>query len=202
MTQPQRIVLASGNPGKIEELQAILKNLPYQIVPQSDFNVPDAAETGLTFIENALIKARNACTLTGLPAIADDSGVCVDALDGQPGIYSARYAGEGASSAKRNQKLLNALTELPDSKRGAHFHCVIVFMRHAKDPDPLVTTGKWFGKITTEPNGNCGMGYDPIFWVSDYQCTAAEMDPEEKCRVSHRGQALTQLCNALRKSNG
>lgn len=197
MAKFQRLVLASGNPGKIEELQAILKDLPYEIIPQGEFNVPDADETGLTFIENALIKARQACELTGLPAIADDSGLCVDALDGQPGIYSARYAGEGATAADRNQKLLTALTDVPLAERTAYFHCVIVYMRHAKDPDPIIATGKWFGSITTEPRGKFGMGYDPIFWVPNDECTAAEMDPEEKCRVSHRGQALTQLCHAL-----
>lgn len=194
----ERIVLASGNTGKIKELQAILAALPFEIIPQSEFNVPDADETGFTFIENALIKARQASEMTGLPAIADDSGICVDALDGQPGIYSARYAGEQATSTDRINKLLTALEGVPEDKRTAHFQCVIVYLRYAKDPDPIVVCGKWFGSITTAARGTNGIAYDPIFFVPEKNCTAAEMDPQEKYQLSHRGQALHQLCDALK----
>lgn len=193
----QRIVLASGNPGKIIELQAILQALPYEIVPQSQFNIPDADETGFTFIENALIKARQACEMTGLPAIADDSGLCIDALQGAPGIYSARYAGPGATQQDLINKVLNEMQSVSDEQRQARFHCMIVFLRHAKDPDPIIAHGTWNGLITREPIGEHGIAYDPIFFAPEFGCTAASLPPEKKFEVSHRGRALQQLCDAL-----
>lgn len=191
----QRIVLASNNQGKLRELQAVLGDDSLELLSQSDFRVGEVAETGLSFVENALIKARHACTVTGLPALADDSGLEVDALDGQPGIYSARYAGvngEGADDAN-NSRLLRELAEVPEAQRGARFRCVIVLLRHARDPMPLICAGSWEGRILFEPRGEQGFGYDPLFWVPSHNCSSAELEPQVKNSISHRGQALQEL---------
>lgn len=192
-----RIVLASGNAGKVRELGAMLADLGVQVLPQSDFGVPEAEETGLSFVENAILKARNAAAHTGLPAIADDSGIEVDALNGAPGIYSARYAGPDADDATNNAKLLAALEGLPAQARGARFRSVVVFMRHADDPSPLIAEGSWAGRILEELRGSGGFGYDPLFLVDGLDASAAELPPGEKNRISHRGQALRRLLAAL-----
>ena len=192
------LVLASGNRKKLEEMNAILAPLDMTIVPQSDFDVPEAEETGLTFVENAILKARNAARHTGLPAIADDSGLEVDALNGAPGIYSARFSGVGASDAK-NALLVEMLGDLPDAPRTARYQALLVLMRHAEDPTPLVCQGSWEGEIVLEPRGEFGFGYDPHFQISGDGRTAAEMPPEEKNRVSHRARALQQLIAQLRE---
>ena len=188
-----KIVLASGNPGKIKEIQAILTN--YSIITQQEFNIQEAEETGSTFIENAIIKARNAALYSKLPAIADDSGLVVDALNGAPGVISARYAGSQASDQKNLQKLLLDMQDIPESQRSARFICVIVLMRHAKDPFPLITQASWEGSILTQPQGNNGFGYDSIFWVPSENCSSAELSAAKKNQLSHRGQALRQLAN-------
>lgn len=186
-------VLASGNRKKLAELADILAPLGVAVRPQSDFDVPDAEETGLTFVENAIIKARHAARLTGLPAISDDSGLEVDALQGAPGIYSARFAGPAASDAENNRKLVESLRALPDAPRQARYQCVIVFMRHANDPVPVICQGSWDGEIQLTPTGNGGFGYDPYFFVPEAGCSAAEMAPGDKHRSSHRGKALSQF---------
>ncbi|KYZ86989.1 non-canonical purine NTP pyrophosphatase [Alcanivorax sp. KX64203] len=193
------LVLASGNRKKLEEMNAILAPLDMTIVPQSDFDVPEAEETGLTFVENAILKARNAARHTGLPAIADDSGLEVDALNGAPGIYSARFSGVGASDAKNNALLVEMLGDLPDAPRTARYQALLVLMRHAEDPTPLVCQGSWEGEIVLEPRGEFGFGYDPHFQISGDGRTAAEMPPEEKNRVSHRARALQKLIAQLRE---
>jgi len=192
----QKIVLASGNAGKIKEIQAILQAHP--IVPQSLFNVAEADETGTTFVENAIIKARNAALHCKLPAIADDSGLVVDALNGAPGVYSARYAGVGASDSDNTQKLLQALEGVPEELRTARFICVMVFMEHANDPLPIIAQGVWEGRILTQPVGLNGFGYDPVFFVPEYNCASAELSPEVKNSLSHRGIALKQLTAAIK----
>jgi len=192
----QKIVLASGNPGKIREIQALLAEHP--IVPQSDFAIGDAEETGTTFVENAIIKARHAAKLSGLPAIADDSGLVVDALDGAPGVYSARYAGPGSNDLDNLQKLLKELEGVPEAQRSARFICVLAFMRHGADPTPVIAQGVWEGRILTRPAGSNGFGYDPVFWVPTHQCASAELAPEVKNALSHRGQALRQLTAMLK----
>lgn len=197
----RRVVLASSNPGKVREVGQILASLDMAVAPQSEFGVPDADETGLTFIENALLKARNAASHTGLPAIADDSGIEVDALNGAPGIYSARYAGPGASDTDNLRKLLAALREVPEAGRGARFVCLIVYLRHAADPTPIIAQGIWEGRILNEPRGSGGFGYDPVFWVPTHQCASAELPAEVKNALSHRGQALRALVTALRSAS-
>lgn len=192
----QKIVLASGNLGKIREIQAILSGHP--IVPQSEFNVIDAEETGTTFVENAIIKARNAALHCGLPAIADDSGLVVDALDGAPGVISARYAGVGASDRANLDKLLHELEGVPEAQRTARFICVMVFMEHANDPCPVVAQGVWEGRILTQAVGANGFGYDPVFWVPSHNCSSAELPPEVKNSLSHRGQALKILTEQIK----
>lgn len=194
----QKVVLATGNAGKVRELASLLQDFGLDIVAQTELSVESAEETGLTFIENAILKARHAAAITGLPAIADDSGLAVDALGGAPGIYSARYAGEDASDRENLEKLLAALKDVPDSKRQAQFHCVLVYLRHAEDPTPLVFHGVWPGVITHAPAGEGGFGYDPIFYVPSEGKTAAELTREEKSAISHRGQALKQLLEAMR----
>lgn len=196
----QKLVLASGNAGKLREFQQLLADCGFEVLPQSDFAVENAEETGLTFVENAILKARHACAETGLPAIADDSGIEVDALNGRPGIYSARYSGEGANDAANNQKLLQELNGIPEEKRTARYHCVLAFMRHAEDPTPILCHCSWEGRILTEARGEGGFGYDPLFFLPDMQCTAAELDKAEKNRVSHRGRAMQLLLQALRES--
>lgn len=190
----QQVVLATGNAGKVAEMQAKLESLGFRVVPQSEFHIPEAIEDGLTFVENALKKARHACELTGLPAIADDSGLEVRALHGAPGIHSSRYA-DGQGDAANNEKLLAALAGVKD--RRARFQCVIVYMRHALDPTPIICQGSWQGEITDAPSGSAGFGYDPLFFIPDQGCTAAALPPEIKKSLSHRAQALTQLQQAL-----
>ena len=194
----QKVVLATGNAGKVRELASLLSDFGLDIVAQTDLGVDSAEETGLTFIENAILKARHAAKVTGLPAIADDSGLAVDVLGGAPGIYSARYSGEDATDLKNLQKLLETLKDVPDDQRQARFHCVLVYLRHAEDPTPLVCHGSWPGVITREPAGTGGFGYDPIFFVPSEGKTAAELTREEKSAISHRGQALKLLLDALR----
>lgn len=188
-----KIVLASGNVGKLRELSQILSPLGLQLIAQSDLNVPEAEETGLSFVENAIIKARNAASYSGLPAIADDSGIEVDALHGAPGIYSSRFAGQDASDSDNIQALLEAMKDVPETERTARFQCVVVFMRHADDPTPLICQGSWQGQILQSPIGDEGFGYDPIFWVSETDSTAAELTSEQKHAISHRGKAMRQF---------
>ena len=193
-----RLVLATGNKKKVAELNAMLAGMDFKVMPQSDFLVESVPETGTTFVENAIIKARHAARVTGLPAIADDSGLEVDALRGAPGVYSSRFAGEDASDEDNLNKLLEELSFLPPVLRTARFWCVLVFMRHADDPTPLVFHGAWPGVITRAPAGQGGFGYDPIFFVPSLGKTAAELTREEKSAVSHRGQALKLLLEAMR----
>ena len=194
----QQVVLATGNAGKVRELASLLQDFGLAVVAQTELGVDGAEETGLTFIENAILKARHAAKVTGQPAIADDSGLAVDALGGAPGIYSARYAGADASDRQNLDQLLKALENVPDGQRQAHFHCVLVYLRHAEDPTPLVCHGSWAGEITRAPAGDGGFGYDPIFLVPKAGKTAAEMSRDEKQAVSHRGQALKLLLDAMR----
>ena len=198
----KKVVLASNNPGKVREFSALLKEFDIEVLPQSAFGVPEAEETGLTFVENAIIKARNACEHTGLPALADDSGIEVDALNGAPGIYSARYSGPGAADEANNLKLLEALANVPDEERTARYVALIVFMEHAGDPTPIMCEGTWEGSILREEVGEGGFGYDPLFWVPTHDCASAELPPEEKNRISHRGVALRKLISALRGEEG
>lgn len=191
----QKIVLASGNQGKIKEIEAILKG--HKIVPQSHFNVEEAEETGSTFVENAIIKARNAALHCKLPAIADDSGLVVDALNGAPGVISARYAGFGASDQENLDKLLQDMQDIPVEQRSARFVCVIVLMRYADDPLPIIAQGIWEGVILSKSLGENGFGYDPIFWVSTHQKTSAELSSAIKNSISHRGQALNKLTRLI-----
>ena len=193
----QRIVLATGNRGKVKEFSELLADREIVVVPQSDFGVPDAEETGLTFVENAIIKARNAALHTGLPAIADDSGLEVDYLNGAPGIYSARYAGPDGDSTANNSKLLEALSAVPETQRSARFQCILVYLRHADDPTPIICQGTWEGAILRSPQGAAGFGYDPLFFVEAEGCSAAELPAERKNQLSHRGQALRCLLAAF-----
>ncbi len=190
-----RVVLASGNKGKLKELAAILSLSEIELVPQSEFQVSEVAETGLSFVENALIKARHACKETGLPAIADDSGIEVDALNGEPGIYSARYAGVQGdeADAANNARLLAELEQVAEADRTARFQCVIVFLRHEKDPMPLICQGTWEGRILFEESGANGFGYDPLFYVPTHDCASAELPADIKNSLSHRGQALRKF---------
>ena len=196
----QKVVLATGNPGKVRELASLLADFGLDIVAQTELGVDSAEETGLTFIENAILKARHAAHITGLPAIADDSGLAVDALGGAPGIYSARYAGVDASDQQNLDKLLLTLKDVPDEQRRASFHCVLVYLRHAEDPTPIVCHGSWQAVLTHEAAVSGGFGYDPIFFVPELGKTAAELTREEKNAQSHRGQALRLLLDALRNA--
>lgn len=191
------IVLASGNAGKVREFNQLLADLDIEVVPQSRYQVPEAEETGLTFVENAILKARNATQHTQRPALADDSGLEVDALNGAPGIYSARYAGPGASDGENLDKLLDMLKGVPEAQRTARFQCVLVYLRHALDPTPLICQGTWEGHILPEARGTNGFGYDPVFFVPERNCSSAELPAEVKNSLSHRGQALRQLVAAL-----
>ena len=193
----KQIVLASGNQKKIDELQTLFQPRGWQVVPQAHFNVTEAEETACTFVENALLKARNAALLTGLPALADDSGLAVDALSGAPGIYSARYAGKAASDSDNCDKLLAALEGVEVAQRAAQYHAVLVFLRHAEDPTPLICHGSWSGVITTQPQGEGGFGYDPLFFLPELGCTAAQLPAEQKNRLSHRAAASAQLIASL-----
>jgi XTP/dITP diphosphohydrolase len=190
------LVLASNNPGKLKEFDELLAPLGFQVRPQAEFQVPEAEEPHPTFIENALAKARHAAGLTGLPALADDSGVCVNALGGAPGVYSARYAGEPKSDARNNQKLIADLAAHAD--KAAYYYCVLVYVRSAEDPQPVIAEGRWDGEIIAQSRGSAGFGYDSHFWLPGQQTTAAEMSAQEKHRWSHRGQALRALVEKLR----
>ncbi len=193
----EKIVLASGNSGKLREIQAVLDQQRFQLIKQSEFDVSDVAETGTTFVENAIIKARHAAQHTGLPSLADDSGIEVDALHGAPGVYSARYAGQHGADDANNIKLLYEMKSVAEPDRTARFQCVIVYMRHAEDPMPIICEGTWEGKILHDSTGPNGFGYDPLFFVPTHKCSSAELDPAEKNRISHRAQALQKLIAAL-----
>lgn len=188
-----KAILASSNSGKIREFRHLLEPFGLTIIPQKELTVPSVEETGVTFIENAIIKARHAAAYTKLPALADDSGLVVPALKGEPGIYSARYAGEGATDHKNMAKLLQNMQNLKDAERQAYFYCALVFMRHEDDPVPLIAVGKWHGRLLREPRGEQGFGYDPIFYVHEHACTAAELNGTVKNSISHRAQALKLL---------
>jgi XTP/dITP diphosphohydrolase len=194
----RKVVLATNNAGKAKELNAMLGGLDMEVVSQASLGVPEAEETGLTFIENAILKARNAAAHTTLPAIADDSGLEVDALEGAPGIHSARFAGPKADDQANLKKLLEAMQDVPDIGRSARFRCVIVYLKHANDPAPLVTEGVWEGSILLAPKGSNGFGYDPVFWVPEKGCSSAELPAEVKNQLSHRGQALARLAAHFR----
>ncbi|MCH6585186.1 MAG: RdgB/HAM1 family non-canonical purine NTP pyrophosphatase [Proteobacteria bacterium] len=193
----KKIVIASNNSGKLQEFHHLLEPLGIQVLPQSAFKVTEAEEPYYTFVENALAKARHASKCTGLPALADDSGICVDALSGGPGVYSARYAGEPKSDERNNQKLIEVLRNLPD--RNAHYYCIIVLVRHADDPQLIITDGIWHGRIVLEPRGESGFGYDPYFFLPDLGKTAAELSIKQKNLISHRGKALARLTERIRE---
>ena len=193
----EMVILASTNSGKISEIRQLLQDLSLSIIPQSEFNIEEAEETGETFVENALIKARHVCQLTNKPTIADDSGLVVPSLGGAPGVYSARYAGKGAKDADLICKLLGAMEHKEGAERAASFHSVVVFMRYAKDPAPIIVHGIWYGSILYTPKGQYGFGYDPIFYVPSHQCSAAELPINEKNPISHRGLAMAELKRKL-----
>lgn len=192
----QRLILASNNAGKLKEFAELLAPIGFELHPQREFNVPEAEEPHATFVENALAKARHAARLTGLPALADDSGVCVNALGGAPGVYSARYAGEPKSDARNNAKLVADLAAHAD--KSAYYYCVLVYVRHADDPQPVIADGRWNGQIIDTPRGENGFGYDPYFLVPSLGKTVAELAPEDKNAISHRGQALRALVDKLK----
>jgi len=194
-----KIVLASGNMGKVREINRLLSSHGINVVPQTEFDVPEAVEDGLTFIENALKKARHAAKLTGLAAIADDSGIEVDALDKRPGIYSARYSGEGATDTENNEKMLAELKDIAEAERTARYWCVMVYLENEHDPTPIITQGTLEGRIMTAPQGDGGFGYDPIFWLPDQKCAAAQLSLEKKNKISHRAIALNALAEKLKK---
>ena len=195
-----KVVLASGNKKKLAEMQQILAPHGFELIPQNGFHITQAEETGLTFVENALIKARHAAQCTGLSAIADDSGLEVDALQGAPGIYSARFSGADATDENNNRRLLTELQDVPEDQRTARYQCVIVFLRHANDPTPIITRGTWEGRILSAPRGDGGFGYDPLFFLPDHKKTAAQLIPQEKHRLSHRGKALSRLAEELHRN--
>lgn len=197
----KKLVLASGNPGKLRELTEILHDLGYELHPQSEFGVAEVAETGTTFVENAIIKARHAAADTGLPALADDSGIEVDALNGAPGVYSARFSGPDADDAANNALLVEKLRNLSAAERSARYRAVIVLMRHAADPSPLICEGAWEGRIQLEPAGDGGFGYDPYFYLPEQDCTSAQLSAADKNRLSHRGKALAELKRKLAEPN-
>ncbi|MBY5939244.1 RdgB/HAM1 family non-canonical purine NTP pyrophosphatase [Marinobacter nauticus] len=194
----RKLVIASNNKGKIAELTDLLAPLGLQPVAQGELGVSEAEEPAVTFVENAIIKARHAARVTGLPALADDSGLAVDALDGRPGVRSARFAGEEATDNDNVEALLAALKDTPEAERSAQFHCVLVYLRHADDPTPIICHGRWPGRILAEPRGQGGFGYDPVFLVPEHGCSAAELTREQKGRISHRGRALASLLDHLR----
>jgi XTP/dITP diphosphohydrolase len=196
MDKLKKLVIASNNQGKLREINTLLEPLAIEAVPQSDFNAGEVDEPYVTFVENALTKARHASRCSGLPALADDSGICVSALSGAPGVASARYAGEPRSDARNNLKLIEALENQPD--RRAYYYCVIVLVRHADDPQPIIVDGSWYGEIVDQPRGEGGFGYDPHFFLPEFGKTSAELSAEQKNRISHRGQALAQLMDILR----
>ena len=192
----QKLVLASNNAGKVKEFQALLATLNFQVIPQGELGIPSAEEPHFTFVENALAKARHASAASGLPALADDSGICAHALDGLPGVISARYAGDQGNDAANNQKLIQALKDQTD--RGAHYVCALVFVNSANDPEPLIVQTRWYGQIVEQAEGTNGFGYDPHFFLTEEQCTAAQLDPTHKNLISHRGQALRELIAQLK----
>ncbi len=194
-----KLVIASGNPGKLREFKALLEPLNFEVHTQSEYNVPDVEETGTTFVENAIIKARNAAQHSGLPAIADDSGIEVDALNGAPGVYSARFSGPDANDDKNNALLVEKLRNVDEEQRTARYRAVLVYMRHAQDPSPIICEGSWQGRIVLEPRGQGGFGYDPYFYLPSHHCTSAELTAEQKNAISHRGQALKKLVEKLRQ---
>jgi XTP/dITP diphosphohydrolase len=194
------IVLASNNPGKLAEFKKLFSTTKIKLVPQKDFPVPEIEEIGLTFIENAILKARNACKYTDLPAIADDSGLSVDALNGKPGIYSARFAGKDSTQKQKIDALLEALKGIPEEERTARYHCALVYLRDEFDPAPIIAHGSWEGKILTEPIGDKGFGFDPVFFAPEFSCSAAELEPEIKNTHSHRGIALKLLLKKILSS--
>lgn len=195
----KKIVLATLNQNKVNECQQMLSSHGFNVVSQRAYGVPEAEETGLTFVENALIKARNAAKFTRLPALADDSGLVVPALDGAPGIYSARYAGQSGNDQQNNEKLLAALAPVSFDKRQAFFYCALVYLRHETDPTPIICEGKWHGHILDQYQGKNGFGYDPVFYLSESKCSAASLSAEQKNDLSHRGQALKLMIQALRR---
>jgi len=196
----KRVVLASANAGKLRELNALLAPRGMDVVPQSDFDIPSIEESGESFVENAIIKARHAARLSGLAAIADDSGLMVDALEGAPGVYSARYAGPGASDSDNLQLLLDNMRDIPASRRGARFVCLLVYMHHPRDACPVVCEGIWHGRIAEAPRGGGGFGYDPVFYLDDRGCTSAELDAAHKNTISHRARAMQALLARLEDS--
>ena len=198
----KKIVLATGNKGKVKELASTLSGLGIEVLPQSEFNVTEVAETGTTFVENAIIKARHAAKQTGLSAIADDSGLAVHALGGEPGVYSARYSGNQATDKTNITKLLDVMADVPMGKRQAKFLCVLVYMRHADDPTPIICQGEWSGEIMTKQQGENGFGYDPVFWVEEQNCSSAQLSPKQKNILSHRGKALALLLAQLHNQIG
>jgi XTP/dITP diphosphohydrolase len=200
LSSDNKLVLASANPGKIKELQQMLDSLGIQVIPQTELDIPDIEETGLSFVENSILKARNATALSGLPAIADDSGLEVDYLKGAPGIYSARFAGADATDASNRNKLLELLAAVPTGQRTARYQTVLAYMRHANDSTPIICQGSWEGSIATDEKGDGGFGYDPLFIVSETNCRAAELDKETKNRLSHRGKAMANLLQKLQTS--
>ncbi|MBK1650069.1 RdgB/HAM1 family non-canonical purine NTP pyrophosphatase [Rhabdochromatium marinum] len=201
-TEKHSIVLASNNPGKRREIEQLLQPAAVRLYPQQEFGIDSIEETGLSFVENAILKARHAAAGSNLPALADDSGLEVDALKGAPGIHSARYAGAAADDQANCAKLLQAMAEVPQGHRQARFQCLLVYLRHAEDPTPLICQGTWEGQILTAPRGDNGFGYDPLFWVPGQNCSAAELDPGTKNALSHRGQALSRLLPALLEKLG
>lgn len=194
----KKIVIASNNKGKLQEIQAILQPYDIEVINQGSLNIPEAEEPFFTFLENSLAKARHASKISGLPALADDSGLCVEALNFAPGVFSARFAGEPKSDSRNNQKLLKDLEHLAESERNAYFYCVMVFVRHADDPQPIVAEGIWHGRILNQPQGENGFGYDPIFLDLETNLSSAELSSELKNQKSHRGQALNQLISKLK----
>lgn len=201
MSNQKEIVIASNNSGKLREFSQLFSELPYKIIAQSDFGVTSVEETGLTFVENAILKARHASHQTQLPAIADDSGISVDALRGAPGIYSARYAGEECDDEANNAKLLDKLKQVPEAQRSARFHCALAFLRYADDPCPIICQASWEGQILFSPQGENGFGYDPLFYLPHSGCSSAELASEQKNRISHRGQAMAKLLDEMSKAN-
>lgn len=202
MATVSTLVLASGNAGKLREFNQLLSTLGFDVRPQADFGVIEVEETGLTFVENALLKAREASLVSGLPALADDSGLEVDALNGAPGIFSARYGGEPKSDEKNNEKLLAALSDCAEGQRSGRYWCVLVYLRHPKDPVPVIVQRSWEGEILAHPRGKEGFGYDPLFWLPDQGMSVAELPSESKNRLSHRGRALQGLVELLKVAHG
>ena len=192
----QKLILASNNAGKVKEFQALLAPLNFKVIPQGELGIPSAEEPHFTFVENALAKARHASAASGLPALADDSGICAHALNGQPGVLSARFAGEQGDDAANNRKLIQDLKDQAD--RGAHYVCALVFVNSANDPEPIIVQTRWYGQIVEQAAGSNGFGYDPYFFLPDQKCTAAELEPEKKNSISHRGQALRELIAQLK----